>query len=56
MVIEATSKTNVNDLQDFLKNAGAMEVSVQDAEASWWIGRYDRDQKLIREENTQVVI
>ena len=55
MVIEATSKTNLNDLQDFLKNAGAVEVSVQDAEASWWIGRYDKDQQLIRE-HTQVVI
>ncbi len=56
MVIEATSKTNINDLQDFLKNAGAIEISVQDVEAGWWIGRYDRDQKLIKEEDIQVVI
>lgn len=55
MVIEATSKTNVNDLQDFLKNAGAVEVNVQDAEAGWWIGRYDKEQQLIKE-NTQVAI
>ena len=55
MVIEATSKTNINDLQDFLRNAGAMEVNVQEAESGWWIGRYDRDQQLIKED-TQVVI
>ena len=50
MVIEATSKTNIKDLQDFLKNAGAVEVNVQDAEAGWWIGRYDKDQQLIKED------
>ncbi len=55
MVIEATSKTNINDLQDFLKTAGAVEVNVQEAEAGWWIGRYDKDQKLIKED-TQLAV
>src|SRR5579864_7197266 len=32
MVIECTAKTNVDDLQSFLSNAGAVEVNVQDAE------------------------
>lgn len=50
MVIEVTSKTNVNDLQDFLRNAGAVEVDVQHVESGWWIGRYDKDQQLIKEE------
>ena len=55
MVIEVTSKTNVNDLQDFLKNAGAVEVNVQEVESGWWIGTYDKDQKLIKED-TQVAV
>jgi len=55
MVIEATSRTNVNDLQDFLRNAGSVEVSVQEVESGWWIGTYDKEQRLIKED-TQVVI
>jgi len=55
MVIEATSRTNVNDLQDFLRNAGAVEVSAQEVESGWWIGTYDKEQRLIKED-TQVVI
>jgi len=55
MVIEATSRTNVNDLQDFLRNAGAVEVNVQEVESGWWIGTYDKEQRLIKED-TQVVI
>ena len=55
MVIEATAKTNINDLQDFLKNAGAVEVNVQEVESGWWIGTYDKDQKLIKED-TQVAV
>jgi len=47
MVIECTSKTNVEDLQNFLSNAGAVEVNVQLAEPGWWIGTYDREQKLL---------
>jgi len=46
MVIECTSKTNVEDLQNFLTNAGAVEVNVQLAETGWWLGTYDRQQKL----------
>ena len=50
MVIECTSKTNIDDLQSFLSNAGAVEVNVQDAEANWWLGTYDKDQTLLKEE------
>ncbi len=50
MVIECTSKTNIEDLQSFLGNAGAVEVNTQLAETGWWIGRYDKEQTLIREE------
>lgn len=46
MVIECTSKTNVNDLIGFMQSAGAVEVEEQIAEDGWWIGRYDKEQKL----------
>ena len=55
MVIECTPKTNIDDLQDFLRNAGAVEVNYQYVEAGWWLGTYDKEQKLIKED-TQVVI
>lgn len=46
MVIECTGKTNVNDLVGFMQSAGAVEVEEQIAEDGWWIGRYDKEQKL----------
>jgi ActD protein len=54
MAIECTSKTNVDDLQNFLTNSGAVEVNVQDAEPGWWIGTYDKDQMLLKEEQPAV--
>src|ERR1700750_910185 len=49
MVIECTAKTNVEDLRNFLGNAGAVEVDVQDAEPGWWVGTYDKEQILLKE-------
>ena len=43
MVIECTDKTNVGDLQDFLKSIGAFDVNVQDAETGWWLGSYSKN-------------
>ena len=54
MVIECTSKTNVDDLRSFLGNAGAIDVNVQEAEDGWWLGTYDKDQTLIKEEQPVV--
>ena len=34
----------------FLQTAGAKEMNVQEAETGWWIGRYDKEQKLYKEE------
>jgi hypothetical protein len=51
MVIECTSKTNVNDLKGFMQSAGAVEVEEQIAEEGWWIGRYDKEQKLYADES-----
>jgi hypothetical protein len=50
MAIECTDKTNDAEVQSFLQAAGATEVNVQNAETGWWIGRYDREQKLYKEE------
>ncbi|MFT4152939.1 DUF3341 domain-containing protein [Parafilimonas sp.] len=52
MVIECTSKTNVEDLKAFLSNAGAFDVNVQVAEDGWWLGTYDKEQVLIKDEPT----
>jgi hypothetical protein len=49
MVIECTDRTNVEDLQAFIGNAGAVEVSYQVAESGWWLGRYDKEQELYSE-------
>ena len=50
MVIECTATTNESDLVNFMNNNGAIEVNVQNAETGWWLGRYDREQKLYRHE------
>ena len=54
MVIECTAKTNEDEATAFLATLGAKEISVQDAETGWWIGRYDREQKLL-DTRTQTV-
>lgn len=55
MAIELTPKSNEADLTSFLKNAGAKETFIKEAETGWWLGRYDIDRKpferSIREEN-----
>jgi hypothetical protein len=54
MVIECNAKTNVDDLQAFLKNSGAVEVNVQEAETEWWVGTYDKEQRLIKDSHVGV--
>ena len=55
MVIECTGKTNVNDLTGFMQSAGAVEVEEQIAEDGWWIGRYDKEQKLYADEGAATI-
>ena len=55
MVIECTAKTNVDDLKGFLSSNGAIQVEVQEAEPGWWLGRYDKDQQLIKDTHAEVV-
>lgn len=52
MVIECTEKTNEEEVKSFLHSAGAHEINVQHAETGWWLGRYDREQKLYKDTET----
>ena len=54
MVIECTPHSNEEEIKAFLENNGAIEVNTQVAEAGWWFGRYDREQKLYRTEEFAV--
>ena len=54
MVIELTAKSNEEEIKAFLQNSGAIEINTQEAEEGWWFGRYDREQKLYREEEFSV--
>ena len=49
MAIELTSKTNEEEVKKYLLSLGAKEVNVQNAETGWWLGTYDKEQKLVRE-------
>jgi hypothetical protein len=48
MAIECTPRTNEAEAQAFLANVGAKEINVQQAETGWWLGTYDKDQKLTK--------
>ncbi len=50
MVIELTAQSNEEEIKSFLHTNGAIEINTQVAEAGWWFGRYDREQKLYRTE------
>ena len=50
MVIECTSKTNESEASAFLGSLGATEINTQVAETGWWLGRYDKEQKLSESE------
>ncbi len=50
MAIEVTPKADQSEVESFLKKAGAEDINVQEAETGWWIGRYDREQQLYRDE------
>ncbi|WP_127131548.1 DUF3341 domain-containing protein [Pseudoflavitalea rhizosphaerae] len=50
MVIEVTPKNDESEISGFLNSLGATEVNTQVAETGWWIGRYDKEQKLYADE------
>ncbi len=49
MVIECTGPDTENVATALLKDAGAIEVNTQVAEAGWWLGHYDQHQKLYQD-------
>jgi Protein of unknown function (DUF3341) len=51
MVIDCSAKNNESDVSAFLNKAGAKEINVQHAETGWWLGRYDKEQKLLAEDS-----
>jgi hypothetical protein len=54
MVLECTSKTNEEQAKAFLDSVGAKEINVQVAEADWWLGVYDKQEKLYEAGSTEV--
>jgi len=46
MVIDISAGNNESEVTDFLTGLGATEINVQVAETGWWLGRYDKEQKL----------
>ena len=46
MVIDISSNNSETEVSDFLTNLCASETNVQVAETGWWLGRYDKEQKL----------
>lgn len=50
MAIECTAKSNETEIAAFLQSNGAIEVNVQEAETGWWLGTYDKQQKLYQHE------
>ena len=55
LVIECTPKTNDAEVLSFLGTLGAKDINLQDAETGWWIGRYDREQKLLDTRTAETV-
>jgi hypothetical protein len=45
MVIDC-SKSDETEVSNFMDSIGAKEINVQHAETGWWLGRYDKEQKL----------
>lgn len=54
MVLECTSKTNEDQAKAFLDSVGAKDINVQVAEADWWLGVYDKEEKLYETGSTEV--
>lgn len=46
MVLDISSSNNESEVSDFLSDLGASETNVQVAETGWWLGRYDKEQRL----------
>jgi Protein of unknown function (DUF3341). len=54
MVIELTEKTRAEEVKAYLDSVGAKEINEQEVEAGWWLGRFDREEKLFSQRTTPV--
>lgn len=50
MVIEVTPRNDAAEISGFMNSLGAAEINTQIAETGWWLGRYDKEQKLYADE------
>lgn len=50
MAIECNERTNEQEVVSFLQSIGAQGVTVEMKETGWWMGRYDKQQKLYNTE------
>lgn len=46
MVLDVSAGSGEHEVSEFLSSLGASEVNVQVAETGWWLGRYDKEQRL----------
>jgi hypothetical protein len=46
VVVDITSGNSEAEVTDMLGDLGASEINVQVAETGWWLGRYDKEQRL----------
>ncbi|RYY41517.1 MAG: DUF3341 domain-containing protein [Chitinophagaceae bacterium] len=50
MAIELNERSNEQEVLSFLQSIGAQGVEVMNKETGWWLGRYDKEQKLYNNE------
>jgi hypothetical protein len=55
MAIEVTSKTNTEELKSFLASIGGQQINEQRAEAGWWYGRFDREDRPFETKRVEAV-
>lgn len=56
MAIECTDRTNEAEVIAFLQGIGAQDVKTVQKETGWWLGRYDKDQKLYNEQSVATTV
>lgn len=54
MAIELTSRSNENDVANYLQSVGAKDINIQNAETGWWLGTYDKEQKLFQSRTGEI--
>jgi hypothetical protein len=55
MAVECTAQTDVAELERFFDDKGTVSVEIQEAEAGWWWGRFDKEQQIINENAVEVL-